>query len=95
MPVPNIKHENLLDYFTSLRQLFDLFITWDWTTYFHDNSKYNLVDVSIAILMLEKLKEAERKNLFTILTRNERDKRKLLDMVLKQLRQLQSNSVGD
>lgn len=35
-----------------------------------------------------RLKEADKKTMFTVLKKSERDKKKLLETVLKQLRQL-------
>ncbi|XP_069678195.1 exocyst complex component 6 isoform X3 [Periplaneta americana] len=91
-PVPGLEEGALLQYFADLRQLLDLFMTWDWPTYFHDygqeNSKYQHVNPNIAIILLEKLREADKKNVFSVLKKSERDKKKLLETVLKQLRQL-------
>lgn len=91
-PVKGLPQDELLAYFGKLRELLDLFIGWDWPTYFHDyakeTSKYKAVQPEIAIILLEKLKEGDKKNIFTVLNKNERDKKKLLETVLKQLRQL-------
>ncbi|KAF7270450.1 exocyst complex component Sec15 [Rhynchophorus ferrugineus] len=91
-PVKGLQQDELLAYFGKLRELLDLFISWDWPTYFHDyaqeTSKYKQVQPDIAIILLEKLKEGDRKNIFTVLNKSERDKKKLLETVLKQLRQL-------
>jgi hypothetical protein len=38
--------------------------------------------------LIEKIREAEKKALFTVLKKSERDKKKLLETVLKQLKQL-------
>nr|CAD7568501.1 unnamed protein product [Timema californicum] len=74
------------------KQLLDLFMTWDWPTYFHDygqdNSKYQQVYPNTAIILLDKLREADKKTVFSVLKKSERDKKKLLETVLKQLRQL-------
>ncbi|XP_076364083.1 uncharacterized protein LOC143253698 isoform X3 [Tachypleus tridentatus] len=39
-------------------ELLDLFMTWDWATYFHDygqeNSKYLRVNPQVAVVLLEK-----------------------------------------
>lgn len=47
-----------LQYFTEIRQLLDLVMTWDWPTYFHDygqdTSKYPHVNPNNAIILLEK-----------------------------------------
>lgn len=116
-PVVGLPEGILLQYFSQLRQLLDLFMSWDWPTYFHDygheSSKYNLVTPNMAVLLLEKyayntnsylgegfvytnfdgffffrLKESDKKTVFSVLKKSERDKKKLLETVLKQLRQL-------
>lgn len=91
-PVPGLQEDDLLSYFTELRELLDLFTSWDWSTYFHDfgqgSSKYKTVSPDVAIIILEKLKEGDRKTMFTVLKKSERDKKKLLETVLKQLKQL-------
>ncbi|XP_018314391.1 exocyst complex component 6 isoform X2 [Mycetomoellerius zeteki] len=91
-PVVGLPEGTLLQYFSQLRQLLDLFMSWDWPTYFHDyghdSSKYDLVTPNMAVLLLEKLKESDKKTVFSVLKKSERDKKKLLETVLKQLRQL-------
>ncbi|XP_052125040.1 exocyst complex component 6 isoform X1 [Frankliniella occidentalis] len=91
-PVPGLEEQVLLRYFADLRQLLDLFMTWDWPTYFHDygqeNSKYQHVNPSTATILVEKLREADKRTMFSVLKKSERDKKKLLETVLKQLRQL-------
>ncbi|XP_043252659.1 exocyst complex component 6B isoform X1 [Colletes gigas] len=91
-PVVGLPEGALLQYFAQLRQLLDLFMSWDWPTYFHDygheSSKYTLVTPNMAVLLLEKLKESDKKTVFSVLKKSERDKKKLLETVLKQLRQL-------
>ncbi|CAH0397757.1 unnamed protein product [Chilo suppressalis] len=94
-PVPGLKEGELLEHFASLRQLLDLVNGWEWSSYLHDigkeGGKYALVTPRDAATLLEKLKEAEQKSsVFTVLKKNERDRRKLLDTVLKQLKQLQN-----
>ncbi|XP_035432260.1 exocyst complex component 6 [Spodoptera frugiperda] len=94
-PVPGLKEGELLEHFASLRQLLDLITGWDWSSYLHDvgidGGKYSLVTPRDAATLLEKLKEAEQKSsVFAVLKKNERDRRKLLDTVLKQLKQLQN-----
>jgi hypothetical protein len=114
--VEGLEEGALLQYFTDLRQLLDLFMSWDWPTYFHDygqeNSKYQQVNPNTAITLLEKyvgryltnnyyclydmfniyfncrIREADKKTVFSVLKKSERDKKKLLETVLKQLRQL-------
>ncbi|KAJ2937910.1 hypothetical protein O0L34_g18734 [Tuta absoluta] len=94
-PVPGLREGELLEHFSSLRQLLDLITGWDWSSYLHDigieGGKYALVTPKDAATLLEKLKEAEQKSsVFSVLKKNERDRRKLLDTVLKQLKQLQN-----
>ncbi|XP_026324900.1 exocyst complex component 6 [Hyposmocoma kahamanoa] len=94
-PVPGLREGELLEYFASLRQLLNLITGWDWSSYLHDvgidGGKYALVTPRDAATLLEKLKEAEQKSsVFSVLKKNERDRRKLLDTVLKQLKQLQN-----
>ena len=129
-----IKHDNV-NFLTS--QMLDLFIGWDWTTFFADygkpGSKYLRVNPSNAIILLEKwvrfvrlhlslnvqfsllwklyactylqlfksaicfcrLTNADKKknNLLTTFKRNERDKKKLNDTILRQLRQLMNGDM--
>ncbi|XP_060524223.1 exocyst complex component 6 [Cylas formicarius] len=91
-PVKGLQQDELLSYFSKLREILDLLISWDWPAYFHDygqeTSKYKKVHPETAIVLLEKLKEGDKKNMFTVLKKNERDKKKLLETVLKQLKQL-------
>ncbi|RWS29237.1 Exocyst complex component 6B-like protein [Leptotrombidium deliense] len=92
-PVSGFEDGALQLCFTELRQLMDLFTIWDWSTYLSDygkqESKYLRVNPTIALNLLEKVKEADKKkNLFAALKKNERDKKKLIDTVMKQLKQL-------
>lgn len=92
-PVPGFKDGTLQMTFVELRQLLDLFLEWDWAAYLADYNnpkrRYNRVTPQTAITILEKMKEADKKkNLFTTFKKNERDRKKLLDTVLKQLRAL-------
>ncbi|XP_064631540.1 exocyst complex component 6B-like isoform X2 [Lineus longissimus] len=98
-PVRGLR-DTLLLAFADLRQLLDLFLIWDWSTYLADygqpNSKYVRVHPNIAITLLEKMRDADKKkNIFTSLKQKEKDKRRLLETVLKQLRSLAaSNGTG-
>ena len=81
------------------RQLLDLFLSWDWTTYFADfgkkeNNKYQRVTPATALVLLEKLKEADKKSIFGGINLNQRDRDrvKLREVVHKQLKQLAFNS---
>lgn len=92
-PVKGFQDGDLLMCFAELRQLIDLFMDWDWSTYFADfgkqHSKYLRVKPTTALALLEKVKEAERKkNFITSLKKNERDKKKLTETVIKNLKQL-------
>nr|XP_022341986.1 exocyst complex component 6B-like isoform X1 [Crassostrea virginica]XP_022341987.1 exocyst complex component 6B-like isoform X2 [Crassostrea virginica] len=93
-PVPGTRDGTLLMAFADIRQLLDLFLNWDWSLYLADygqpTSKYIRVKPSDAISLLEKLNNTDnkKKNLFTTLKKTERDKKKLIDTVLKQLRGL-------
>lgn len=84
--------------FSDLRQLLDLFVSWDWSTYLADygntTSKYLRVKPEAAITILDKLKEAEKKNVFAIMNKKDRDKKRLVDTVYKQLKALTQQSVG-
>ncbi|XP_038070937.1 exocyst complex component 6B-like isoform X2 [Patiria miniata] len=96
-PVPGFREGALQMTFVQLRQLLDLFMVWDWSTYLADynqpTSKYSRVNPHTAITILEKMRDSEKKksNLFTNFKKNDRDRKKLMDMVLKQLRALVSS----
>lgn len=91
-PVPGLKDGEALRYFAEVRQLLDLLILEEWSTYLHDYGKtenrYNLVQPSTIIIVLEKVREADKKTMFSVLKKSERDKKKLWETVLKQLKQL-------
>jgi len=97
-PVPGFGDGALLMCFMELRQLLDLILSGDWAVYLADygqpNNKYLRVSPEKAILLLEKMNSADRKkiNLFAALKKDERDKKKLLDTVLKQLRGLNAGN---
>ncbi|XP_069351066.1 exocyst complex component 6B isoform X4 [Eulemur rufifrons] len=99
-PVPGFQEDTLQLAFIDLRQLLDLFIQWDWSTYLADygqpNCKYLRVNPKTALTLLEKIsremKDTSRKNnMFAQFRKNERDKQKLIDAVAKQLRGLTSS----
>ncbi|XP_065170949.1 exocyst complex component 6 [Atheta coriaria] len=98
-PVKGLQEDILLSYFLKLREILDLFTSWDWPTYFHDygqeTSKYKQVEPDVAIIILEKLREGDKKTMFTVLKKSERDKKKLLETVLKQLKQLSQFPTGN
>uniref|UniRef100_A0A8C8RWM5 Exocyst complex component n=1 Tax=Pelusios castaneus TaxID=367368 RepID=A0A8C8RWM5_9SAUR len=92
-PVPGFQGDTLQLAFIDLRQLLDLFIQWDWSTYLADygqpTCKYLRVNPTTALTLLEKMKDTSRKNnVFAQFRKNERDKQKLIDAVAKQLRSL-------
>ncbi|XP_070210357.1 exocyst complex component 6B-like [Littorina saxatilis] len=97
-PVPGSNDGTLQMAFCDLRQLLDLFINWDWSVYLADfgkqQARYLRVHRHTAVSLLEKLNNADKKknNLFTSLKKNERDKKKLVDTVLKQLRGLENGT---
>uniref|UniRef100_A0A7N5JIZ5 Exocyst complex component n=1 Tax=Ailuropoda melanoleuca TaxID=9646 RepID=A0A7N5JIZ5_AILME len=99
-PVPGFQEDTLQLAFIDLRQLLDLFIQWDWSTYLADygqpSCKYLRVNPVTALTLLEKIsremKDTSRKNnMFAQFRKNERDKQKLIDTVAKQLRGLISS----
>ncbi|XP_040526018.1 exocyst complex component 6B isoform X6 [Gallus gallus] len=96
-PVPGFQGDTLQLAFIDLRQLLDLFIQWDWSTYLADygqpTCKYLRVNPTTALVLLEKIsrvmRDTSRKNnVFAQFRKNERDKQKLIDTVAKQLRGL-------
>ncbi|XP_030046821.1 exocyst complex component 6B isoform X2 [Microcaecilia unicolor] len=92
-PVPGFQEDTLQLAFINLRQLLDLFIQWDWSTYLADygqpTCKYLRVNPTTALILLEKMKDTSRRNnVFAQFRKNERDKQKLIDTVAKQLRSL-------
>jgi len=90
--VPGLKEGELLKYFSQIRQLLDLLILEEWSVYLHDYGKpenrYSLVQPVTIITVLEKIREADKKTMFSVLKKSERDKKKLQETVLKQLKQL-------
>ncbi|XP_048406904.1 exocyst complex component 6-like isoform X3 [Stegostoma tigrinum] len=92
-PVPGFQGDTLQLAFIDLRQLLDLFMVWDWSTYLADygqaTSKYLRVNPSTALILLEKMKETNKKNnIFSQFRKSDRDKQKLIETVVKQLRSL-------
>ena len=83
--------------FSDLRQLLDLFVSWDWSTYLADygqeTSKYLRVQPQNALIILDKVKESEKKSFFPM-NKKDKDKKRLVDTVYKQLKSLtlQNNS---
>ncbi|XP_037832652.1 exocyst complex component 6B [Kryptolebias marmoratus] len=92
-PVAGFQGDTLLLAFSDLRQLLDLFTLWDWSTYLADYGKpscrYLRVNPHTALALLEKMKETSRKNnVFAQFKKADRDKQKLIDSIVKQLRSL-------
>ncbi|XP_034020974.1 exocyst complex component 6B-like [Thalassophryne amazonica] len=96
-PVAGFQGDTLLLAFSDLRQLLDLFTQWDWSTYLADYGKpacrYLRVNPHTALALLEKLCEQMREmgrknNVFAPFRKQDRDRQKLIDTVLKQLRNL-------
>ncbi|XP_008312376.2 exocyst complex component 6 isoform X3 [Cynoglossus semilaevis] len=96
-PVPGFQGDTLQLAFIDLRQLLDLFMVWDWSTYLADygqpTSKYLRVNPATALALLEKvyrgMKDSSKKNnIFSQFRKNDRDKQKLIETVVKQLRSL-------
>ncbi|XP_063013861.1 exocyst complex component 6B isoform X9 [Melospiza melodia melodia] len=67
-PVPGFQGDTLQLAFIDLRQLLDLFIQWDWSTYLADygqpTCKYLRVNPTTALILLEKMRDTSRKNRF-------------------------------
>uniref|UniRef100_A0AAX7SGJ3 Exocyst complex component n=1 Tax=Astatotilapia calliptera TaxID=8154 RepID=A0AAX7SGJ3_ASTCA len=92
-PVAGFQGDTLLLAFSDLRQLLDLFTQWDWSTYLADygkpTCKYLRVNPHTALALLEKMKETSRKNnVFAQFRKTDRDRQKLIDTIIKQLRNL-------
>ncbi|XP_056286084.1 exocyst complex component 6 isoform X1 [Pseudoliparis swirei] len=92
-PVPGFQGDTLQLAFIDLRQLLDLFMVWDWSIYLADygqpTSKYLRVNPATALALLEKMKDTSKKNnIFSQFRKNDRDKQKLIETVVKQLRSL-------
>nr|XP_043869750.1 exocyst complex component 6 isoform X3 [Solea senegalensis] len=96
-PVPGFQGDTLQLAFIDLRQLLDLFMVWDWSTYLADygqpTCKYLRVNPATALALLEKvyrgMKDTSKKNnIFSQFRKNDRDKQKLIETVVKQLRSL-------
>uniref|UniRef100_A0A4W6CE23 Exocyst complex component n=1 Tax=Lates calcarifer TaxID=8187 RepID=A0A4W6CE23_LATCA len=92
-PVAGFQGDTLLLAFSDLRQLLELFTQWDWSTYLADygkpTCKYLRVNPHTALALLEKMRETSRKNnVFAQFRKMDRDRQKLIDTVIKQLRNL-------
>lgn len=92
-PVAGFQGDTLLLAFSDLRQLLDLVTQWDWSTYLADygkpSCKYLRVNPHTALTLLEKMRETGKKNLvFAQFRKTDRDRQKLIDTIIKQLRNL-------
>uniref|UniRef100_A0A3B5LFR3 Exocyst complex component n=1 Tax=Xiphophorus couchianus TaxID=32473 RepID=A0A3B5LFR3_9TELE len=88
-----ILSKSLFLFLNVLVQLLDLFTQWDWSTYLADygksTCKYLRVNPHTALALLEKMKETSRKNVVLAqFKKADRDRQKLIDAVIKQLRNL-------
>lgn len=92
-PVPGFEEGALLACFASLRQLLDLLLAWDWQVYVEQfgnvEARYSRVQPAVAALVVEKLRPNDRRHVFSVLKRADRDRRKMQDGLLRQLRQLE------
>lgn len=90
-PVRGFKEGDLQMAFAELRQLCDLFIYEDYSTYMSDmgkqQNKYLRVTTATALILVDKLREFDRKKTVFALKKN--DKQKLRDTFAKNLRQVQ------
>lgn len=90
-PVKGFKEGDLQMAFAELRQLCDLFLYEDYSTYMSDmgkqQNKYLRVTTATALIVVDKLREYDRKKTVFALKKN--DKQKLRDTFAKNLRQVQ------
>ncbi|XP_040574989.1 exocyst complex component 6B isoform X1 [Lepeophtheirus salmonis] len=100
-PVRGLEEDVLVMCFSDLRQLLNLFVSWDWTTYLadygtgNDRAKYLRVKPKHALIIFDKLKEGEKKSSFSIsMNKKDRDKKKLMDTIYKQLKALSGEEKG-
>lgn len=88
-PVKGFKEGDLLMAFAELRQLCDLFIYEDYSTYMSDmgkqQNKYLRVTTATALIVVDKLREHDRKKIMW----KKSDQQKLRDTFAKNLRQVQ------
>ncbi|THD20711.1 Exocyst complex component [Fasciola hepatica] len=94
-PVPGLDRNMLSLIFADLRQLLDLFLRDDWSLYFESRNKttgnpYDRVQPSVAIKLLERVRDTEKKRagFLSAIRKEERGRRKKLDDVIRQLREL-------
>lgn len=91
-PVPGLNADEVSAYFAKMRQLLDLLTSEAWSNYLSDygkdDNRYNLVQPKDIIVVMDKVHKADKKNLFSVLSRTERDKKLLWESVYKQLKLL-------
>lgn len=96
-PVEGISDGILQMTFMELRQLIDLLLNEDWSTYFADHgtttSKYSRVNPSVVIKLLEKMMDTGKKRMLAI-KKADRDRKKLNETILKRLKTLDAESSG-
>lgn len=96
-PVEGISDGILQMTFMELRQLIDLLLHEDWSTYFADHgtttSKYSRVNPSVVIKLLEKMMDTGKKRMLAI-KKADRDRKKLNETILKRLKTLDAESSG-
>ncbi|CAK9299178.1 unnamed protein product [Gordionus sp. m RMFG-2023] len=92
-----LKSLNVFRHFREINQLLNLIIKLDWANFITEhgkqNSNYSLVSSKLASLMLEKLMlgEKQRDNLLSNMTKKN-DRKKLHENLLKQLKQINSDT---
>lgn len=94
-PVKGFKEGDLLMAFAELRQLCDLFLYEDYSTFMSDmgkqQNKYLRVTTATALTVVDKLRENDRKKSVFALKKN--DKQKLRDTFAKNLKQVQQQQM--
>ncbi|XP_062501842.1 exocyst complex component 6-like [Corticium candelabrum] len=86
--------------FEEIRQLVNLFMNMDWSSYVADyrnqyRSKYPRVKPKTIAAVLEKFKESEQKKSIFTFKRGERDRRRFLDTIIKRLHELADTFVSE
>ncbi|XP_058961962.2 exocyst complex component 6B [Pocillopora verrucosa] len=96
-PVEGISDGTLQMTFLELRQLVDLLLNADWSTYFAEHgyttSKYSRVSPQDVARILEKMTDTGKKRILT-LKKVDRDRKKLNETILKRLKTLDANTSG-
>ncbi|CAH8606061.1 unnamed protein product [Dicrocoelium dendriticum] len=93
-PVPGLDRNVLFLIFTDLRQLLDLFRRDDWIAYVSSRNKpgnpYDRVPPNVALKLLERVRDGEKKRsgFLNVMRKEERDRRKKIDDVIRQLRDI-------